>query len=161
MLGFSVSGIGGASAFIGSGPVLFESSGRTVGSGAMTGTASCARTNADWASATPMHTTVWRMALWRCIADVFCRLEMTSNKWSILPTAMFLSFLIVKPLLMAVRLQGEIGSVFKPNRRRILSYFFRPRSSQDQHLPLRGIHVRGVGAIGWTAKIVSQTQGLF
>jgi hypothetical protein len=40
MLGFSSSGIGGALAFIGSGPVLFESSGRMVGSGRIVGTAS-------------------------------------------------------------------------------------------------------------------------
>ena len=92
MLGPSVSGIDVASTFSGSGPFLFESSGMTVGSGAMLGTASCALANGGWESATPMHTTSRRIPARD--DGVLCCLAVRSNKWSVLPFNMFLSFLV-------------------------------------------------------------------
>jgi hypothetical protein len=56
--GFSVLGVGVAS-------VLFKSSRRVAGA------ASWARANGGLATATPMHTTNWRIPLWRRIEEIF------------------------------------------------------------------------------------------
>src|SRR5439155_25437471 len=74
MLGFYAAGLG-----IGVASVLFESSGRGVGSGRLVGTASWARANGDRASARPLHRTICRILLWTRNDDALRSLSSTSN----------------------------------------------------------------------------------
>src|SRR5437899_6584861 len=89
MLGFSAPGVG-----IGVASVLFESSGRGVGSGRTDGTASWARANGGRASARPMHRTIWRIPLRTRVDDALRSLPVTSNNRSPLPSAVALTTVI-------------------------------------------------------------------
>jgi hypothetical protein len=89
ILGFSAPGIA-----IGVASVLFESSGRGVGSRRTDGTASWARANSGRASARPMHRTIWRIPLWTRVDDALRSLPVTSNNRSPLPSAVALTTVI-------------------------------------------------------------------
>ena len=89
MLGLSASGIA-----IGVASVLFESSGRGVGSGRTVGAASWARANGDRTSARPMYRTIWRIPLWTRVDDALRSLPVTSNNRSRLPSAVALTTVI-------------------------------------------------------------------
>ena len=89
MLGFSAPGVG-----IGVASVLFESSGRVVGSGRAVEAASWARANGDQASARLMHRTIWRIPVRARIDDVLCRLPVTSNNRPPLLSAVALTTII-------------------------------------------------------------------